>query len=153
MPPAPLRQNQKNWIRRLIALAIMGAIAFVVGVDPDLIGVNLTPAVGIAQMGLWMTGLAMILVGGYAAVRIVRNGRPSSLRADIGTRLIATGYVFSGVATLADYLGIGTQRFPNLSFGAVQVFGLVFGMIISLLGLALYWPRARDAETEESDTT
>ncbi len=152
MPPAPLRQSQKNWIRRLIALALVGVIAFIIGVDPDLVGMNLTPAVGIAQMGLWMTGLAMVLVGGYSAVRIVRNGRPSSLRADIGTRLIATGYVFSAVATLADYLGIGTQRFPNLSFGEVQVFGLVFGIIISLLGLALYWPRPIGAEIEDADT-
>ncbi len=149
MPPAPLRQSQKNWIRSFVALALVGAIAFVIGVDPDLIGMNLTPAVGIAQMSLWMVGLAMILIGCYSAIRVVRNGRPNSLRADIGTRLIATGYVFAAVASLADYLGIGTQRFPNLSFGVVQVSGLVFGIIISLLGLGLYWPRPTSSEIED----
>ena len=124
MPPVPLNQRQKKWIRRFAVLAIGGVIAFIIGIDPGLIGMNITPGVGLAQMSVSMAGLALVLIGGYAAVRIVRNSRANSLRADIGVRLIATGYVFAVVASLADYLGIGTQRFPNLSFGAVQVTGL-----------------------------
>jgi len=150
MPPAPLRQRQKNWIWRFAVLAIVGIVAFIIGIDPDLIGMNITPVVGLAQMSLWLAGLALVLIGGYAAVRIVRNGRPSSLRAEIGTRLMATGFVFAAVASMADYMGIGTQRFPNLSFGNVQVFGLVFGIVVSLIGLVLYWPRDQDSESEDS---
>jgi hypothetical protein len=150
MPLAPLRQHQKNWIRRFAGLAIVGVVAFMIGIDPDLIGMNITPVVGLAQMSLWLAGLALVLIGGYAAVRTVRNGRPSSLRAEIGTRMIATGFVFSAVASLADYMGIGTQKFPNLSFGTVQVIGLVFGIAVSLIGLVLYWPRAQESESEDS---
>jgi len=150
MPLAPLRQSQKNWIRRFAVVAILGAIAFVIGIDPGLIGMDITPGVGVTQMGLWLAGLGAVLVGGYAAVRIVRNGRANSLRADIGERMVATGYVFSAVASLADYLGIGTQRFPNLSFGTVQVIGLIFGIVVSVIGLALYWPRTHEPEPEDS---
>ena len=149
MPPVPLNQRQKKWIRRFAVLAIGGVIAFIIGIDPGLIGMNITPGVGLAQMSVSMAGLALVLIGGYAAVRIVRNSRANSLRADIGVRLIATGYVFAVVASLADYLGIGTQRFPNLSFGAVQVTGLVFGIAISLLGLILYWPRSKSPQPED----
>lgn len=149
MPPVPLNQPQKKWIRRFAGLVIVGVIAFILGIDPGLIGMNITPGVGLAQMSLSMAGLALVLIGGYAAVRIVRNGRANNLRADIGVRLIATGYVFAVVASLADYLGIGTQRFPNLYFGAVQVTGLVFGIAISLLGLILYWPWSKSPQTED----
>lgn len=150
MPRAPLRQSQKNWIRRFALLAVLGAIAFVLGIDPGLVGMNITPGVGVTQMSLWLAGLGAVLIGGYAAVRIIRNGRPNSLRADIGIRMIATGYVFSAVASLADYLGIGTQRFPTLSFGTIQIIGLIFGIVVSLIGLILYLPRATEPESEDS---
>jgi hypothetical protein len=150
MPLFPLRQSQKNWIRRFALLAVLGAIAFVLGIDPGLVGMNITPGVGVTQMSLWLAGLGAVLIGGYAAVRIIRNGRPNSLRADIGTRMIATGYVFSAVASLADYLGIGTQRFPTLSFGTIQIIGLIFGIVVSLIGLILYLPRAHEPEPEDS---
>ncbi|HEY69850.1 MAG TPA: hypothetical protein G4O08_04610 [Anaerolineae bacterium] len=149
MPLGNLRKNQIKWVQRFALLGLAGLGAFVIGVEPDLIGMNLTPHVGFVQMSTWLAGLAAMLIGGYAAVRIIRNGRPTSLRAEIGVRLIATGYVFSLVASLADYMGIGTQHFPNLSFGRIQVIGLAFGIVVSVVGLILYWPHPRSPETEE----
>jgi hypothetical protein len=149
MPLRNLRKNQIKWVQRFAVLGLVGLGAFVIGVEPDLIGMNLTPHVGIVQMSTWLAGLAAMLIGGYAAVRIIRNGRPNSLRAEIGVRLIATGYVFSLVASLADYLGIGTQHFPNLSFGRIQIIGLALGIVVSIVGLILYWPHPQSPETEE----
>jgi hypothetical protein len=149
MPLGNLKKNQIKWVQRFAILSLVGLGAFIIGVDPDLIGMNLTPHVGIVQMSTWLAGLAATLIGGYAAVRIIRNGRPTSLRAEIGVRLIATGYVFSLVASLADYIGIGTQHFPNLSFGRIQVIGLAFGIVVSVVGLILYWPHPRISEPEE----
>jgi hypothetical protein len=150
MPRPPLRQSQKNWILRFALLGVVGVIAFVIGIDPALIGMNITPGIGVTQMSLWLAGLGAVLIGGFAAVRIVRNGRPNSLRADIGMRMIATGYVFSAVASLADYLGIGTQHFPKLSFGTVQIIGLIFGIAVSLIGLIIYWPWGKEPEPEDA---
>ena len=72
-----------------------------------------------------------------------RNGKPTSLRADIGTRLLATGYVVAAVASLADFIGVGAQQMPNITFGPVQVIGLVTGVILSLIGVIFYWPRRK----------
>jgi hypothetical protein len=124
-----------------MTLVLIGLIIFAIGVQPDLIGMNRSPIVGFVQVGVWLAGLALILVSASATVKVVRNGRPTSLRADIGTRLIATGYVIAAVASLADFISIGAHRMPEPWFGQVQVFGLVFGVIASLLGLVLYWPR------------
>ena len=64
MPLIPLNQRQTRWIRRFSVLVVVGIMAFVIGVDPGLIGIDLTPVVGLAQMSLWLAGLAMVLIGG-----------------------------------------------------------------------------------------
>jgi hypothetical protein len=72
---------------------------------------------------------------------VVRNGRPHSLRADVGLRLIATGYVMAATASYADFLNLGSHTMPQVHFGEVQVMGLALGVLTSLLGVVLYWPR------------
>jgi hypothetical protein len=124
-----------------VTLAIIGVLVFVIGVSPDLIGMDRSRVIGFIQMGVWLTGLGLVLLGAFLAVRVVRNGRPMSLRAEIGTRLIATGYVVSAAATLADFLSIGSHHLPWVYFGPLQVGGLVAGVVVSLIGVLLYWPR------------
>jgi hypothetical protein len=141
MPSAPLTRRQVVWARRWMALVAIGLFVFIVGVNPDLIGMNRSRVIGFVQMGVWLTGLGLLLLGSFLTVRVVRNGRPMSLRAEIGMRLIATGYVVSATASLADFLAIGSHRLPWVYFGPLQVGGLAGGVIISLLGVLLYWPR------------
>jgi len=129
-----------------MTLVLIGLIIFAIGVQPDLIGMNRSPIVGFVQVGVWLTGLALLLISAAATVKVVRNGRPTSLRADIGTRLIATGYVIAAVASLADFISIGAHRMPSPWFGQVQVIGLVTGVLASLLGLVLYWPRRIESQ-------
>ncbi len=148
MPSTPLTPRQIRWARRWMTLVLVGLFIFIIGVDPDLIRMNRSPTVGFVQMGTWMTGLAFLLLGAFATVRVVRNGRPTSLRANVGIRLIATGYVVSGVGTFADLLGIGSHHLPHLIFGPLQVAGLAGGVLVSLLGVVLYWPRAGKLEPE-----
>jgi len=141
MPSGPLTKRQIRWARRWVTLVILGVLVFVVGIAPGLIGMDRSRVIGFIQMGVWLTGLGLVLLGGFLAVRVVRNGRPMSLRAEIGTRLIATGFVVSATATLADFLSIGSHRLPWVYFGPLQVGGLVAGVILSLIGVLLYWPR------------
>ncbi len=144
MPSQPLTPRQVRWARRWMTLVLIGLLIFAIGVDPDLIGMNRSPIVGFVQIGVWLSGLALLLIAAYSTVRVVRNGRPNSLRADIGLRLIATGYVLAATASLADFIGLGSHRMPRVHFGEVQVVGFALGVLTSLVGLVLYWPRSRD---------
>jgi len=134
-----------------MTLVLIGLLIFMIGAQPDLIGMNRSQTVGFVQIGVWLLGLAIILLGAYATVRVVRNGKPTSLLADIGLRLIATGYVVAATASLADFIGVGAQRMPFIHFGPVQMVGLVTGVVLSLLGVILYWPRTA-RETEKDST-
>lgn len=149
MSDRSLKPQQVRWARRWMTLVLVGLFIFIIGVDPDLIGMNRSSVVGFVQVYVWLTGLAILLIGAYATVRVVRNHRPMSLRADIGLRLIATGYVVAAAASLADFIGLGAHRLPEVYFGPIQVLGLASGVMTSLLGVILYWPREPRAEGEK----
>lgn len=140
MPPLPLTKKQIGWARRWMTLVLVGLLVFIIGIDPNLLGLDRSPVVGFVQIGVWLFGLALLLLGATLAVRVVRNHHPNTLRSEIGLRLIATGYVFAVAASFADFLGIGTHALPNISYGPMQVAGLVFGVAVSLIGVVLYWP-------------
>jgi hypothetical protein len=146
----PLNRKQVRRARRWMTMVLVGLFIFLIGVRPNLIGMDRSPVVGFVQIGVWLTGLAILLLGAYATIRVVRNGIPTSLRADIGIRLIATGYVVAAVASLADFIGVGAQRMPDIAFGPVQVIGLVIGVLVSLLGVILYWPLGGERQGGES---
>lgn len=124
-----------------MTLVFIGLFVFIIGVFPDFFGLDRSPVVGFVQIGVWLTGLAILLIGATLTVRVVRNSKPNSLRADVGLRLIATGFVFAAAASLADFIGIGSHTLPDIYFGPVQVAGLAFGVSTSLLGVILFWPR------------
>ncbi len=151
MPPLTPRQVRRA--RRWMTIVLLGLFIFIIGVQPDILGLNRSLTVGFVQIGVWLFGLAILLLASYATVRVVRNGKPNSLRADIGTRLLATGYVVAAVASLADFIGVGAQQMPFITFGPVQVIGLVIGVVLSLLGVIFYWPRRKTTPkpTDESD--
>jgi hypothetical protein len=142
----PLTKKQIQRARRRMTVVLLGLFIFLIGIRPSLIGMDRSPVVGFVQIGVWLTGLAILLLGAYSTVRVVRNGIETSLRADIGIRLIATGYVIAAVASLADFIGVGAQRMPLIAFGPVQVIGLVIGVLVSLLGVILYWPPRKERE-------
>lgn len=123
-----------------MTVVLVGLLVFILGVAPDLIGMDRSPVIGFVQVGTWLTGLALLLLGAYLSVRVIRNGRETTLISDVGSRLIATGYVMAVAASLADFIGIGSHPLPTIYFGPVQVIGLALGVLISLIGVILYWP-------------
>lgn len=131
-----------------MTVVLVGLLVFILGVAPDLIGMDRSPVIGFVQVGTWLTGLALLLLGAYLSVRVIRNGRETTLISDVGSRLIATGYVMAAAASLADFIGIGSHPLPTIYFGPIQVIGLALGVLISLIGVILYWPsRVDEART------
>jgi len=126
-----------------MTLSLVGLLIFFIGINPGLIGMNRSPAVGFVQVGVWLTGLGILLIGVYAALRVVRNGRQTTLLNDVGLRLAATGYVVAAAASLADFIGIGSHTIRALTFGKIQVAGLTIGVLFMVIGMVLYWPWPR----------
>lgn len=150
MSPRKLTRFQAFWVRILLTLVLVGVVLFSIGIYPDLIGMDRSPVVGFVQVGFWLFGLALALVCSYGTIRILRSGIATSLRAEIGERLVATGYVVAAAASLADFIGIGSHEIPDLIFGPLQVIGLVVGVVTAVLGLILYWPwRRRKSQPED----
>src|SRR3989304_8244541 len=96
MPNPPLTSRQVRWVRRWMTLALLGLLIFLIGINPGLIGMNRSPAVGFVQVGVWLTGLGILLTGAYAALRVVRNGRPTTLLNDVGFRPSGRGLLGAG---------------------------------------------------------
>lgn len=153
MTAAPLTKKQAMAARGLMTIVLIGLFIFMIGIYPNIIGMDRSPVVGFVQIGVWLLGLGILLLGSTMTVKVIRNGHPNSLRSEVGLRLIATGYVFAVAASFADFLGIGSHALPGISYGPLQVTGLVLGVLVSLFGVILYWPgKGSKASSEEQSS-
>ena len=48
-----------------LGLTIAGFLIFVLGADPDLVGLDRSPYIGFVKTAVFSTGLAMLCLGGY----------------------------------------------------------------------------------------
>jgi hypothetical protein len=139
--------NSHNGLKRLpirlgLSLVILGLLIFVLGVDPALFGVDRSPVTGFVQISVFLVGLAFICLGGYITLSSLWNGTQRSIGADIGLRMVATGYVISVACGMADIFGFGSQPFPKIPyFGPLQATGVVIGEAIIAFGFLLLIPR------------
>ena len=153
MTAAPLTKKQAMAARGLMTIVLIGLFIFMIGIYPNIIGMDRSPVVGFVQIGVWLLGLGILLLGSTMTVKVIRNGHPNSLRSEVGLRLIATGYVFAVAASFADFLGIGSHALPGISYGPLQVAGLALGVLVSLFGVILYWPgKGSKASSEEQSS-
>jgi hypothetical protein len=131
-------------IRLGLSLLILGLLIFVLGTDPALFGLDRSPVTGFVQISVFLIGLAFICLGGYITLRSLWNGTQRSIGADIGLRLVATGYVISVACGMADIFGFGSQPFPKIPyFGPLQATGVMIGEVVIAFGFSLLIPRHR----------
>lgn len=148
--PASQPKSPNLRLRASLALTLAGLALYVLGVRPSLFGADLSPVVGFVQIAVFLVGLALMCLGGIATLNSLwRVYRPDesekSIAADIGYRLVSTGYVISAVSGMADTFGFGSQPFPSLPyFGKWQAIGVITGEIVIALGFLLMIPRRKE---------
>ena len=146
----PKGKRSVNRMHIGLLLALIGLFVFTLGAKPEFYGLDRSPVVGFVQIAVLLTGLGIICLGGYASLSYLWLGRERSLAADIGLRLVATGYVFAVVSGMADVFGMGNHPWPLVPFfGIWQVTGVIIGQAIIAIGFLLMIP-SRSNKPEES---
>ncbi len=158
LPPAPPPKNPaagtpaaepftrpvRYWRRRArvgLGLTLAGFLVFLIGARPVMFGVDRSPIIGFVQIAVFLVGLAIICIGGYVSLTSLWGDRPTSIAADIGLRLVATGYVVAVFAGMADIFGFGSQTFPKLPFfGPWQARGVEVGQFLIGVGFLMLLP-------------
>ena len=109
--------------------------------------------VGFIQIAVMLLGLAVICVGGYAAVHGLWRRQTPSIAADIGMRLVSTGYVVTVFSGLADIFGIGSHPLSTVPFfGVWQARGMEIGCAIIAIGFIMMFPYRKSPEEEQIKT-
>ncbi len=118
-----------------------GLLIFAIGAKPNWFGWNRAAVVGFVQIVTLLIGLGLICLGGYIGVSALWGKEQRSILADIGSRLIGTGYVITVFAGMADVFGMGAQTLPeNPYFGPLQATGLLIGEFVVAVGFLMLIP-------------
>jgi hypothetical protein len=141
-PSQEIRHSTR--VRFALILTAVGFIIFIIGTKPEWFRLDRSPVVGFVQIAVFLIGLAIISIGGYLGLSALWGGNEKTIVADVGLRLIATGYVIVVFSGMADVFGMGTQSFPDVPyFGPVQAMGVAIGEIVIGIGFLMLVPYHR----------
>ncbi|NJN44448.1 MAG: DUF418 domain-containing protein [Anaerolineae bacterium] len=149
------RQHRNHPVRKRFGVisAIIGLAIFMLGAQPSWFGWDRSPVTGFVQIAVLLVGLAFICMGGYVALISLWNGMELTIIADIGARLISTGYVVAVASGMADVFGFGSEALPRIpAFGIWQQRGVLFGEIIIAVGfiMLIRWGTGEDPDKVEA---
>lgn len=137
-----LPKGKNNFRIRLgLTFTILGFLLFLLGARPSIFGLDRSPVIGFVQIGMFLVGLAIMSLGGYISMMALWKGQPPSILADIGLRLVATGFVIAVFAGMADVFGFGSHPLPDVPyFGGWQTRGVEIGEAIIAIGFLFMIP-------------
>jgi hypothetical protein len=138
-PSRPLRR----WRRRArtgLILTLVGFLVFLIGARPSLFLLDRSPIIGFVQIAVFLVGQAVICLGGYISLRSIWKDEELSIPAEIGMRMVATGYVIAVFAGMADIFGMGSHLLPNPYFGPWQARGVEIGQLMIGVGFVMLLP-------------
>lgn len=128
-------------IRFSLVMVLFGLFVFTVGTKPGWFGWDRSPVVGFIQIAVFLIGLAMICIGGYMGLIALWGKGARSIVADIGMRLVGTGYVIAVFTGMADVFGMGSHLLPmQPHFGPWQSGGVLIGQVVIAFGFLLMIP-------------
>jgi hypothetical protein len=131
-------------LRSALALIFIGLFMFAVGAKPSWFGWDRSPVVGFVQIAMFLIGLGVMCMGGVLGLTGLWNGSPRTILADIGLRLVGTGFVVAAFSGMADVFGMGSQPLPGVPyFGPWQATGVLIGQIVIALGFLMMMPYRR----------
>ncbi|MEW6093683.1 MAG: hypothetical protein AB1531_06945 [Chloroflexota bacterium] len=140
----PLTSPSRLRTRFSLSLTLFGLLLFMLGAKPALFGLDRSPVVGFIQISVFTVGLGIICLGGYIGLTGFWKNGGRTIAADIGSRLVATGYVIAVFSGMADIFGMGTQLYPRLPlFGPWQATGVQIGEVLIAIGFILLVPFQR----------
>jgi hypothetical protein len=135
------RSPSQPRIRAGLLVTLFGLFIFIVGAKPGWLGWDRSPVVGFVQIAVFLVGLALICFGGYITLQALWKGKERTIAADIGLRLVSTGYVIAVFAGMADVFGLGSQPLPAIPyFGPWQASGVIIGQVFIAVGFLLLIP-------------
>ena len=138
-------------IRTGLVITLAGMVIFLLGARPALFGVDRSPVIGFVQIAVFLVGLALVCLGGYLSLMALWKDRQTSIVADIGLRLVATGYVIAVFAGMADIFGFGSHPLPGIPyFGAWQARGVEIGQAIIAVGFLMLIPLHRKTDSQHN---
>ena len=133
--------NGFNKTRIGLIVTLVGFFLFTLGAAPDFYGLDRSPVIGFVQITVFLAGLGLICIGGFISLSSLWKDRERTLIADIGLRLVATGYVISFVSGMADVFGMGSEPWPQIpAFGFWQTAGVIIGQIVIVIGFLMMIP-------------
>lgn len=135
--------NRVSYLRIRFSLitVVLGCFIFTVGAKPNWYGWNRVAVVGLVQIIVFLAGLALICLGGYVGINALWGKVQRSIIADIGLRLVSTGFVITVFTGMADVFGMGAQPVPDIPyFGPWQAAGVVIGQIVIAIGFLMSIP-------------
>lgn len=137
-------------VRFGLLLTLFGLLVFLIGARPALFGLDRSPVVGFVQISVFLVGLAIVCIGGYIGLMSFWRNGDRTIAADIGSRLVVTGYVVAVFSGMADVFGFGTRAPPLIPFfGPWQATGVQIGEVLITIGFLLLIPIQRRKKTED----
>lgn len=128
-------------VRVGLNLTLIGFLVFTLGAKPEWFGMDRSPVVGFVQIVIFVVGLGVLSLGGYIGLLALWGNEERSIAADIGLRLVATGYVLAVFTGMADLFGMGTQPLPDVPFfGPLQALGMELGEAVIAIGFLITIP-------------
>jgi len=128
-------------VRAGLVISLLGLFILIFGAKPDWVGLDRSPVVGFIQITVMLVGLAIMCLGGNIGLSALWAGQQKSILADIGLRLISTGYVVTVFAGMADVFGMTVQKDVKVPFfGPWQAAGMQLGMLIIAAGVLMLIP-------------
>ncbi len=121
-----------------LLLTLAGYFAVALGAKPEFFGMDRSPVIGFAQTTCFLAGLGVICLGGIICLMSFWPRGYTTLTADFGVRLVATGWLIAVFAGMADVFGIGSHPLSGLVyFGHLQSLGVEIGEFVIAVGLIM----------------
>jgi hypothetical protein len=129
-----------------LIIAVGGFLVLMVGAKPELFLLDRSPVLGFIQVSVMLAGLAFMCIGGYIGLMGLWKGNRPSIAAEIGMRIISTGYIIAVFAGLADIFGLGSHPYPQFIpyFGDWQARGLQIAEGFIAIGMLMMLPYSRN---------